>query len=175
MVEGDWSDLDAGASRPFFGAAGEYAVMSELLCRGATVAVPEPDTGDNILAVRRDTPGIIRLRVKSANAEEQRSGYLARFVVPSAQLEAVTGLPVVYAFATRRQLRWSDFVVVRSDALAKLVEEGMGLPTTTSGRAAVALRVRFRKGVTECSGRDRWFDLEPFRNVWSIWPATPPK
>ncbi|MBK9367073.1 MAG: hypothetical protein IPN01_12260 [Deltaproteobacteria bacterium] len=68
----------------YVGAAGQAAVMSELLMLGYNVAVPEVDVGDDLFVVNDNNGNYRRVQVKTAIAQASRSSYAAQFSIPFA-------------------------------------------------------------------------------------------
>ena len=59
----------------YIGRAGQMAVMSEFLCRGYNVAIPEVDVGDDIFVVRDLDGAFSRIQVKTSISVKTKGGY----------------------------------------------------------------------------------------------------
>jgi hypothetical protein len=98
------------------------AVMSELLCLGWNVAIPEVDVGDDIFVVS-DKPidGTDReffpVQVKYAMGKKRKKArnFSAGFEVPFSQLERSSGTrnDLIYVFVVRFKNRWESFVIIK--------------------------------------------------------------
>jgi hypothetical protein len=132
--------------------------MSELLCRGWNVAVPEVDVGDDVFVVRDQTGDFHRVQVKAANARVLQSGYSAQFRVPRRQLVTPVEPELTYVFATRHAQRWDAFVVIDRSDLADEHERGVG---SVAGES-VQFYVSFQIPKVTCGGRD----FAPYLNAW---------
>jgi hypothetical protein len=157
----------------FTGRSGHLAVMAEFLHRGINVAVPEVDVGDDVFVVRGTDEAVIRVQVKTANAEEQQGGYVGQFSVPWGQLNVPNDSPpLVYVFVVRRGRRWSDFLVIRRGALRQLHEE-RGVGSITKDRngdpAGLTLRLVFAADDVQNKGAS----LQRFRDAFDPWPPPP--
>jgi hypothetical protein len=154
-------------ARLYFGSSGQLAAMSELLCRGRNVAIPEVDVGDDVFVVREEEESVTRVQVKSANASGQHGGYFAQFSIPLLQLEKPDPPPFVYIFPVRWEGCWADFIVLRRATLNALFRD----PKIGSvSRGNLVLRLAF----TATDVRNKSVSFQPFRNAWDPWPPLPP-
>jgi hypothetical protein len=104
----------------YLGKAGQLLVMSEFLARGWNVATPEVDVGDDLFVIE-DKEGIFfRVQVKTASTIENISGYSARFNLPIEQITFPITPPLYFVFVLRKNLKWSDCLVVPRTAIDKL-------------------------------------------------------
>src|SRR4051812_16463293 len=112
-----------GKKNLYDGKAGHLAVMSELLCRGWNVAIPEVDVGDDVFAVMDAEREFIPIQVKSANAKQQLKSYSARFEIPMDQLEEIKTPALVYVLAVRVNNLWKSFIVIPQYELLTLATD----------------------------------------------------
>lgn len=102
----------------YLGKAGQFAAMSEFLCRGWNVAVPEVDVGDDIFVVRDFDGNFKRVQVKTATGKSTlKSGIRAQFSVKRNQLELQVNPMLVYAFLVRFRNKWELLSLIRRDVL----------------------------------------------------------
>lgn len=134
--------------------------MSELLCRGWNVAVPEVDVGDDVFVVHDADGAFSRVLVKARNAQERAYGYSAQFPVPRAQLLTPVKPELTYVFAARHEARWDAFIVIdRVDLAAQHRRHGLG-----SGRGDVLqFYFTFRPERVTCGD----LDVTAYRNAWT--------
>ena len=162
----------------YFGVAGQYAVMSELLARGYNVARPDVDVGDDIISVRDRDGEFTLIQVKAANATRSRNaGLRARYLIREDQIKIVRPFAQLYfAFVIRSENRWVDFVLLPHEDLRKAyihqdVSQRVGRLDPKTGKVAISL---VRKGEKlYCAGRDPKDrqDWSEFRNNWDgRWP-----
>ena len=143
----------------FTGKAGEHAVASQFLIRNWAVAFPALDLGVDLLIADRTHGQARRVQVKTANAQEQKSSYVAQFNLPLAQLATPLTPELLYVFAVFRSGRWSDFLVAeRQDLNREHVLHRFG---GTDGDA-IALRLVFDDSAVLC----REHDLSRYRDNW---------
>jgi hypothetical protein len=161
--------MDAGIERRYTGHSGQMAVMSELLLRGYNVAVPEVDSGEDLLVFRHDQENVARVQVKTARVKkrEVKKGYVARFYIPMRQLTERPRNSLWYVLAVRHGGRWTAFLLIRNDQLSDLrVREDMG---HVNEKEELVLRVTFRKAQVRCGA----VDLRRYRSAWdSLLPGT---
>jgi hypothetical protein len=104
----------------YLGKAGQLLVMSEFLARGWNVATPEVDVGDDLFVVE-DKEGIFfRVQVKTATVLENQLGFSARFNVPIEQITSPINPDLYFVFVLRKNLKWSDCLVVPRTAFERL-------------------------------------------------------
>jgi hypothetical protein len=146
---------------------GHLAAMSEFLCRGYNVAVPEVDVGDDIFVVRDADGDLKRVQVKSAVGRllNRRGEYQGLFYVPEEQIVEPRRPELTFVFAVRYHDRWHDFLVIRRKELA-LLRRRHRLGGNPSARGALVLRFVFTALDVTCDG----VSLQAYRNNWSGWP-----
>lgn len=96
------------------------AVMSELLCLGWNVAIPEVDVGDDIFVVSdKPVTGTNRqffaVQVKySMAAPKAKGNYSAAFDIPFLQLETTPSTlnDLIYVLVPRFNNKWASFFVI---------------------------------------------------------------
>lgn len=105
----------------YLGKAGQFLVMSELLCRGWNVAIPEVDVGDDIFVVRDKNGDFIRVQVKTATGKQvSGTAIKAQFSINLAQLRTISPPLLVYAFVVRIDHSWQKLTFMRQvDLLEK--------------------------------------------------------
>src|SRR4051812_8242912 len=101
-----------GKKNTYDGKAGQLAVMSELLCRGWNVAMPEIDVGDDVFAVMDSEREFVPIQVKTANANQQKKSYSATFEIPLAQLIQIKSQRLIYTLAIRLDSSWKSFIII---------------------------------------------------------------
>lgn len=106
----------------YLGKAGQFALMSEFLCRGWNVATPEVDVGDDIFVVRDSDGNFVRIQVKTATGIQQKGQVHAQFSIPVNQLETPVAPMLVYAFLVRYEEAWLYFALIRQDDLQTHVQ-----------------------------------------------------
>ncbi len=148
----------------YFGQAGEFAVMSELLTRGWNVAIPQVDVGDDVIVIDDHAGNFVRVQIKSANATQRTSSYSVQFRFPLTQLLTPVDPELVYILAVRNQNRWHDFLIIpRAVLYEQYSEQPFG---STSNKNALILYLSFENKHVTCSSRD----LSAYRNNWSRFP-----
>lgn len=147
----------------YLGKAGEFAIISEFLCRGLNVAIPEVDVGDDVFVVRDDSGEYLRVQVKTATGSEQKAHVKAQFRLSLRQLATPFTPELVYVFVVRMNEKWLPFVLIPRDQLYEmLVTE---LPTDAP--KAYTLNLTFTP--TRCfSGK---LDLTPYINDFEKFPT----
>ena len=143
----------------FTGKAGEHAVASQFLIRNWAVAFPALDLGVDLLIADRTHGQARRVQVKTANAQEQTSSYVAQFNLPLAQLATPLTPELLYVLAVFRRGQWSDFLVAERQDLNR--EHALRRFGGTDGDAII-LRLVFDDSTVLC----REHDLSRFRNNW---------
>ncbi len=106
----------------YLGKAGQFVVMSELLCRGWNVAVPEVDIGDDIFVVRDANGEFIRVQVKTATLKKRTGGISVQFSLSFLQLKRDVTPELVYVFALREQEGWAGHIVISRAELFNLFQ-----------------------------------------------------
>jgi hypothetical protein len=160
-----------GTEDSYTGRGGQLAVEAELLMRGCNAAVPEVDEGEDVFAFRTGKPEVVRIQVKTANAEplKEEGRYAARVSVPLAQLNEAEDMGLFYAFAVRLGERWVDFVVIERKEVRHLRRaRGLGHENVRAGE--LQLYLSFAPERVMCSG----VDLQAFRNAWERLPVLQP-
>ena len=143
----------------FTGKAGEHAAASQFLIHNWSVAFPALDLGVDLLIADQDHGQARRVQVKTANAQEQRSSYVAQFNLPVSQLRTPFTPELLYVFAVFRADRWSDFLVVERQELNREHElYGLG----NDDGDAITFRLVFDDSTVLC----RKHDLSRYRNNW---------
>ena len=153
----------------YFGVAGQYAVMSELLARGYNAARPEVDVGDDIISVRDKDGQFTLVQVKAANAlrlGKGNGGFRAQFSVKERQIKVDRPVEFYFAFVIRLDNRWVDFILVRHDTLrTAYTNRRAGSLSAKSGQVTFTLVAR--DGNLYC-GPEEWAE---YRNNWDRrWP-----
>lgn len=111
----------------YLGKAGQFAIMSEFLCRGWNVAIPEVDVGDDIFVVRDADGNFIRVQVKTATGKRNKRIISAQFNLRRSQLKTEVTPMLVYAFLTRFNDQWLYYALIRQDTLLEHLQDyGMG-------------------------------------------------
>lgn len=106
----------------YLGKAGQFALMSEFLCRGWNVATPEVDVGDDIFVVRDSDGNFSRVQVKTATGIQKGGVVRAQFNIRRNQLEAVVTPMLIYAFLVRYNEQWQYYALIRQDELFEFVQ-----------------------------------------------------
>jgi hypothetical protein len=105
------------------GKAGEFALMSEFLCRGWNVATPEVDVGDDVFVVRDSDGQLRRVQVKTANARLRKNQSISvQYNISLNQLKTLISPELIYAFSIRHAHQWLAFVLIDRQTLRELVE-----------------------------------------------------
>jgi hypothetical protein len=146
---------------------GHLAAMSEFLCRGYNVAVPEVDVGDDVFVVRDEDGRLTRVQVKSAAGRlmNRQGAYQGLFSVPLKQVMRPRDPDLTFVFPVRYEDRWRDFLVIRRAELAALRKQWQ-LGGTPTQKGALVLRLVFTAADVICGG----VSLQAYRNNWSAWP-----
>ncbi len=93
--------------------AAHLLVMSELLCRGWNVSIPEVDVGDDIFVVKDKTRDFIPVQVKYSVCNHNGKGrYSTQFEIPIKQIEEAKTPDLRYIFVTRYNDEWKSFVII---------------------------------------------------------------
>ena len=149
----------------YVGAAGQAAVMSELLMLGYNVAVPEVDVGDDLFVVNDNNGNYRRVQVKTAIAQASRSSYAAQFSIPLRQIERPYTPELCFVFAVRHADRWSDFIIIeREELFEEHRTHGVGNLFGRGGELMVKLYLSFRGSDVICSGRS----FQKMRNQFAM-------
>ena len=147
----------------YFGQAGEFAVMSELLTRGWNVAIPQVDVGDDVIVIDDHAGNFIRVQIKSANATQRASSHTVRFRFPLKQLLTPTDPELIYILAVRNQGKWQDFLIIPR---TRLYNDYSQQPFGSVSNDALLLYLSFENKRIICSGRD----VSTYCNDWSQFP-----
>lgn len=157
--------------RLYTGAAGQAAVMSELLIRGWNVAIPEVDHGDDLFVVQDASGRFSRVQVKTGNGKKLvRGGCYTQFNLQVAQLTKPRTPEIFYVFVARFRNQWTDFLVIsrpdldderRTHKIGSLSNEGKRL----------TLRITFEDNDIKCSGRS----YQNLRGAFNSLFPTPPQ
>ncbi len=108
----------------YLGKAGQFAVMSELLCRGWNVAVPEVDIGDDIFVVRDQNGEFIRVQVKTATSTQRGDNFSVQFNLPFHQLKREVTPELIYVFSVRHEQNgWAGHIVVHREILYEIYQQ----------------------------------------------------
>lgn len=125
----------------YFGRAGEYFAMSELLLRGWNVAVPVVDVGDDVFVINDDDKTTWRVQVKTTMDVSPGTGSdgstKARFTLSRAQLGASHDTELFYMLMMRGSSRWRYLVIARKDLFA-IHRRYLGTPRVGPGRPPVS-------------------------------------
>ena len=119
-------------SNLYLGKAGEFAIISEFLCRGWNVAIPEVDSGDDVFVIRDENGEFLRVQVKTANGIGTKSGFKAQFNLSARQVIGPFTPELIFAFAVRRNDAWEPFVIVARETLYKLLGNRFETPNPPS-------------------------------------------
>lgn len=105
----------------YFGRAGEFFAVSELMLRGWNVAVPVVDVGDDVFVIDDNDKTTFRLQIKSSRiAEDEGSGKQSvSFNLSRKQLKDVHNVELLYMLMIREQRTWT-FLVIEREQLAKI-------------------------------------------------------
>jgi len=123
----------------FLGKAGEFAIISEFLCRGWNVAIPEVDSGDDVFVVR-DSDGVFsRVQVKTSNGQLTSSGIKAQFQIPLQQLKLPVSPELEYVFIVRFENKWMPFVLISRKQLSEKMESKLN--TDSSKYLNISMRI----------------------------------
>ncbi|GAA6159171.1 hypothetical protein NBRC116589_13450 [Ruegeria sp. HU-ET01832] len=141
------------------GAAGEHAVVSELLYRGFNASKMAVDDGIDIVASKENS--FFHIQVKTSN--QNKSGSFS-FTVPKSSFSAKDWQSTYYVFVLRRLLanRYiNDFIVLPNSILNHYVSTGV-----VSGKNSISLTVT-------CEGSDLFKvnkseDVTKYVNNWSV-------
>ncbi|MFN0176954.1 MAG: hypothetical protein ACKVU0_20095 [Saprospiraceae bacterium] len=135
----------------YLGKAGQFVVMSELLCRGWNVATPEVDVGDDIFVVQDMNGDLIRVQVKTATGKRTAAGIKAQFSTNLVQLAKSTPPKLVYIFAIRFEGVWQKLTLIKQDKLQEEYDtNNVGSP---SGKN-LTLTFLMKGNQLSCSKRD---------------------
>ncbi|MEZ5336650.1 MAG: hypothetical protein R3F46_00155 [bacterium] len=87
----------------YHGLSGQFAVMAELAWRGYNIAIPEIDTGTDILVISEQTGKVTRVEVKTAEAVKGKEAFMSYHPISWKQLKSPDDPKTYYAFAVRRK------------------------------------------------------------------------
>lgn len=151
-------------SHLYLGKAGQFAVMSELLCRRWNVAVPEVDIGDDIFVVRDANGEFVRVQVKTSNLTKRNDGFSVQFNLSFLQLKRDFTPELVYIFAIREQQKqWAGHIVISRTDLFNLHQNSEASQKGDN----VTLYFSFKKdGQISCWG----YDFTPYWNNFELFP-----
>ncbi|MFN0213079.1 MAG: hypothetical protein ACKVT2_02385 [Saprospiraceae bacterium] len=135
----------------YLGKAGQFIVMSELLCRGWNVAIPEVDVGDDIFVVQDMNGDLIRVQVKTATGKRTASGTKAQFSTNLVQLAKSTPPKLVYIFVIRFEGIWQKLTLIKQD---KLQEEYDTYNVGSRSGKTLTLTFLMKDNHLSCSKRD---------------------
>lgn len=133
----------------YLGKAGEFAIISEFLCLGWNVAIPEVDSGDDVFVVR-DLDGVFRrVQVKTANGFAINKGVKAQFQINIPQLRTPTTPELEYVFVIRHEKKWLPFLLISRGQLYDCFEKELmrvnsnylNLTLQTDGKRVVARNI----------------------------------
>jgi hypothetical protein len=149
----------------YLGKAGQFAVMSELLCRGWNVAVPEVDIGDDIFVVRDANGEFIRVQVKTSTTTERRESFSVQFSLSIEQLEREVTPELVYVFAVRHKDKgWAGHIVISREILFKIYQNTQS--SLESGNITLYFSFKSSQNIM-C-----WdYNFAPFWNNFEIFPV----
>ena len=100
----------------FFGRAGEYFAMSELLLRGWNVAVPVVDIGDDVFVIDDRDKTTHRLQVKTSQLVSKEAGaspQSASFSLSRKQLRDPQQIELLYMLVLRAGTSWRFLLIPR--------------------------------------------------------------
>ena len=149
----------------YLGKAGQFVVMSELLCRGWTVATPEVDVGDDIFVVRDLNGDLIRVQVKTATGKRTTTGIRAQFSANLVQLAKSTPPKLVYVFAVRFEGVWQKLTLIEQTQL--LEEHQVNQVGSVSGPNLI-LSFLLKDNRLQCSKKDFTAYLNNFEDFPTI-------
>jgi hypothetical protein len=155
------------AQDSYTGCAGQMAVQGEFLLRRCNVAVPVIDEGEDVFAFRTGQATVVRIQVKTANAEplKEEGRFAAQVSVPLEQLRTTSDPELHYVFAVRLGEHWVDFVVISRHELGRLAR-GHGIGYVNRQAGELQLYLSFGPHSLVCSEHD--FQL--YRNAWQRLP-----
>jgi hypothetical protein len=152
--------------KTYKGKAAQLHVMSQLLLRGWNVAIPEIDTGDDILVVKDNTGDLRKVQVKSTYTilQEDDTGFKVKFNIPGKQLIKEQPVELTYFFVVLKNGVWhNQIIVIQRDQL----EYKLSLMKEDISKENINFYVTFSKeGVISQSE-----DFSDFINDYSLFPV----
>ncbi len=148
----------------YLGKAGHLAVMSEFLMLGWNVAIPEVDFGDDIFVVQDEEGTLRRVQVKTATANNRKSGFSGQFSVSITNLHNITNILVHFVFITRHNGGWTKPVIIRQDDLLNHVTANK---VGSVHKETVTFYFSYPPGKVICSG----LDFSPYMEDYTDFPA----
>ncbi|MBN8684487.1 MAG: hypothetical protein J0L99_17690 [Chitinophagales bacterium] len=148
----------------YLGKAGQFVIMSELLCRGWNVAIPEVDVGDDIFVVRDINGDLIRVQVKTASGRLlANQAVQAQFNINIQQLKTISPPLLVYAFVIRFADTWQKPILIRQNLLNELYQlNNIG---SSSGNQ-LFLRITVKDNLVSCGN----INLSEYLNSFQDFP-----
>jgi hypothetical protein len=114
----------------YLGKAGEFAIISEFLCLGWNVAIPEVDSGDDVFVVR-DQDGVFRrVQVKTANGISKNNRIKAQFQINIQQLRTPATPELEFVFIIRFEKKWLPFILISRSHLFDIFETELNVLTS---------------------------------------------
>jgi len=147
--------------------AAHLLVMSELLCRGWNVSIPEVDVGDDIFVVKDKTRDFIPVQVKYSVCKNNGKGrFSSQFQIPIKQIEEAKTPDLVYIFVTRYKEEWKSFIIISRRDI-DILRSDTQKPLGTINKKYLHLTLNF-VGNNKCSCSK--VDLKDYLNNWNDFP-----
>lgn len=158
---------ERGTADTFLGHSGQMAVMAELLARRCNVSKPDVDLGTDVFAFLDHRSEIARIQVKSAQAKryKKKTGYVAKFDIPLAQLQTADEPPLHYVLATRLEEQWVSFLIIDRGRMQRYRNSSLPFGTDNALSGNLALTVRFQDRILSQA-----VDLTSHWNAWDLLP-----
>ncbi len=111
-----FSEPNQSSDTGFIGKAGEYAVMSELLCKGFNVSLMTVDKGVDVIAANEEGKYFhIQVKTSTKNSEG-----VYTFSIKRKSFEANSSSQTFYIFAMRKDDKW-DFIIMPNSQIASFI------------------------------------------------------
>lgn len=153
------------------GAAGQFAVLSELTFRGYSVAMPYPDEGEDCLIYDRTNSRVHLIQVKTAKAKRRKNAHRYQFSIAEAQITTVRTPDIYFALVMRRAAVFHPLILPRRSLLGYVQRDNFGSLSGLSRTLTVSLMdddtVSFGAG----SGKR---SLTSHLRDYSFWPSRIP-
>jgi PD-(D/E)XK endonuclease len=148
------------------GKAAQLHVMSQLLLRGWNVAIPEIDTGDDVLVVKDETGELRKVQVKSTYTvlQQDRNHFKVKFNIPGKQLTREQPVELTYFFVVLKNGVWhSQIIIIQRDQL----EYKLSLMKENTNKENINFYVTFskKKAISQSE------DFSGFINDYSLFPV----
>lgn len=154
--------------------------MSELLCRGWNVAIPEVDKGDDLFVVQDDNGDFRRVQVKTATAKpfKKRQGFTVDYILRMDQLRAPTTPELHYIFVARLSDKWESFLIIERNELFDLYTLNQVGSLIKKKKGTDMLRLNFQFTSTNASPfgytvKCSNYDFSGFMKRWGFFRVIP--